>query len=88
MLKVKLNEYDDKLVEIHSALYPCVNYGTTGATWFIKSCDYYDEEFKTYKEFISFIRTDVTEALLTYAMNGELTMLAEALGEEQRHEGL
>lgn len=39
-------------------------------------------EFKTYRAFISYIETEVKESLLAYAMNGELMMLAEALGEE------
>ena len=81
MIELKLEENDRKLVEIHSEMYPFVHYGTTGTTWFIESCDY-DETFRTYKAFIRFIEDEVKEALLNYALNGELTMLAETLERE------
>ena len=81
MIELKLEESDRKLVEIHSEMYPFVHYGTNGKTWFIESSDY-DETFKTYKAFIQFIEDEVKEALLNYALNGELTMLAETLERE------
>lgn len=81
MLEMELNERDQKLIDIHSEMYPFVHYGTTGKTWYIESSDY-DNVFKTYKAFIRFIEDEVKEALLNYALNGELTMLAETLEEE------
>ena len=81
-MEMELNENAKRLIEIHSEMYPFVHYGTTGDTWYIKSCDY-DETFKTYRAFIRFIEDEVKEALLNYAINGELMMLAEALGEEK-----
>ena len=80
-MKMKLNEHDKKLIDIHSTLIPFAEYGTTGSTWYIITTE--DEmEFKTYRAFISYIETEAKESLLVYAMNGELMMLAEALGEE------
>ena len=76
MMAVNLSERDERLLDIHSELYPFVNYGTTGTTWWIKSPDY-DEEFKTYKSFIRFIEEELKEALLTYAISGELGEIAE-----------
>lgn len=75
-MAVNLNERDERLLDIHSGLYPFVTYGTTGATWWIKSPDY-DEEFKTYRAFIRFIEEELKEALLTYAINGELGEIVE-----------
>ena len=70
-METKLSDYDNRLIEIHSSLYPFVHYGTTGKIWYIKSGDY-DEEFKTYKSFISFVEEEVKYALLNYAINKEL----------------
>ena len=74
-METKLSDYDNRLIEIHSSLYPFVHYGTTGRAWYIKSGDY-DEEFKTYKSFISFVEEEVKYALLTYAINKELGDIA------------
>jgi hypothetical protein len=78
---MKMSERDERLIEIHSEMYPFVDYSSAGDLWFIESPDY-DETFDTYEEFLEFIETEVKEALLTYALNGELMELAEALGEE------
>lgn len=75
-METKLSDYDNRLIDIHSGLYPFVHYGTTGKTWYIKSSDY-DEEFKTYRAFISFIEEEVKCALLNYAINKELGEIAE-----------
>lgn len=76
MMAMKLSERDERLLDIHSELYPFVQYGTTGATWYIQSPDY-DETFKTYKAFIRFIEEELKEALLEYAINRELGEIAE-----------
>lgn len=81
-MEFKLSEYDSKVIALHSSLYPFVNYGTTGKTWWIKSTDY-DEEFPTYKSFIRFIEDEVKYALLTYALNGELSELEQAIKEDE-----
>lgn len=80
-MEMKLSDKDARLIDIHSNLYPFVHYGQNRYGWYIESCDY-EESFWTYEEFIEFIETEVKESLLTYAMNGELMELAEALGEE------
>ena len=82
MMKMKLDDYDKKLIDIHSTLLPFVESGPTGTSWYISTTEDYTE-FKTYKAFISYIETEVKESLLVYAMNGELMMLAEALGESE-----
>lgn len=79
--EMDIRDQDRRLLDIHSEMYPFVHYGRSEYGWYIESCDY-DESFWTYEEFIKFIETEVKEALLVYAMNGELMMLAEALGEE------
>lgn len=75
-METKLSDYDNRLLDIHSGMYPFVHYGTTGKTWYIKSSDY-DEEFKSYMEFISFVEEEVKYALLNYAINKELGEIAE-----------
>lgn len=79
--EMDIREEERKLLAIHSKLYPFVHYGQSEYGWYIESCDY-DESFWTYEEFLEFIEMEVREALFTYAMNGELMELAEALGEE------
>lgn len=79
-MDINLNDRDNMLIFIHGSMYPFVEYGTTGGTWYIKSPDY-DEEFKTYKSFIRFIEDEVKESLLTYALSGELGEVLEMLKE-------
>lgn len=76
MIDMKLNGRDERLLDIHGALYPFVTYGTTGSEWYISSPDY-DEHFKTYKAFIRFIEDEVKESLLVYAINKELEEIKE-----------
>ena len=76
--QMDLNDAAIKLISIHSEMYPFVHYGIEDGTWYIRSCDY-DEEFDNAGEFIEFIETEVKEALLNYALNGELDMIAEAI---------
>ena len=73
---MKLDKRDERLLDIHGALYPFVNYGTTGSEWYISSPDY-DERFKTYKSFIRFIEEEIKCALLEYAINRELEEIKE-----------
>lgn len=75
-MEMKLTERDERLLDIHGAMYPFVTYGTTGREWYISSPDY-DERFKTYRAFISFIEEEVKCALLEYAINRELKELEE-----------
>lgn len=76
MVDVTLDKLDERLLEIHGALYPLAVYGTTGATWYVKSPDG-ESGFPTYKSFIKFIEEETKEALLRYAFNGELGELKE-----------
>ena len=73
---VWLGAREIRLLDIHSELYPFVMYDFTGDAWKITSPDY-DEEFDTCEEFIEFIKTELKEALLEYAINGELGEIAE-----------
>ena len=76
-MEVKLNDYEKRLLDIHSGMYPFVHYGIMGGgIWYIESPDY-DEKFRTYEAFINFIETEVKEALLNYALNGELGEVAD-----------
>ena len=81
-MDIKLSATDEKLLAIHSSMYPFVNYGTTGKTWYIKSTDY-DEEFPTFKSFIRFVEEEVKCALLSYALSDRLETIAQALSEEE-----
>lgn len=79
--EMDIREEDMRLLDIHSGIYPFVHYSYEDGTWCIESCDY-DEQFDSYEDFISFIEEELKESLLNYALNGELGMLAESLGEE------
>lgn len=81
MIELKLDKRDRKLMDIYSEMYPFIHYVTFGTSWRIESCEH-EEVFLTYQKFIQFIEDEVKEALLNYALNGELTMLAETLERE------
>lgn len=76
--EMDIRDQDRRLLDIHSEMYPFVHYGHTEHGWYIESCDY-DESFWTYEDFIEYISTEVKEALLVYALNGELEDIAEAI---------
>ncbi len=76
MVDVTLSETDTRLLELHGAIYPMTEYGTSGTQWFISSPDG-NEIFPTYKSFIKWIEEEVKEALLRYAFNKELGELAD-----------
>lgn len=76
MLECNLSDYANRLLDIHSGLYPFVHYGTNGYGWWVKSPDY-DETFDDYIGFIRFIEDEVKYSLLNYAINKELGEIAE-----------
>lgn len=79
MLEMEVrNEMDARLLYIHSEMYPFVHYIDTGSSWCIESPDY-EEKFDTYEELIEFVSTEVKEALLNYALNGELGEIANMI---------
>lgn len=72
------DEIDARVFDIHSELYPFVHYIKRGSSWCIESPDY-DEAFDTYDGLLEFVREEVKESLLYYALNGELEEVAEAI---------
>lgn len=77
MIEIKLCDRDEKIINMHSELFPFTEYSFSGGNWVVNSTEDF-EDFATYKEFIEYIEDDVKESLLVYALNGELAELAES----------
>ena len=70
-IKVELDDRDNRLLEIYSGLVPFVEFSTDGMSWFVKTPDS-DISFDSYESLIKTIERDIKEALLGYAICGEL----------------
>ena len=80
MITMNLSSRDIALLDAYEVIFTFITFETDGNKWVIHALES-DMEFGTYKEFISFIESEVKEALLNYLLNCELGELTRVLPE-------